>query len=75
MREMAKEKAGAEMQHTGIAVVREVLGTGKIADVQMMPAAYPSWVIMVLPPGAFLAFGLPLALVNWIDSTRSNKKG
>jgi hypothetical protein len=39
MREMAKEKAGAEMQHTGIAVVREVLGTGKIADVQMMPAA------------------------------------
>ena len=39
MREMAKEKAGAEMQYTGIAVIREVLGTGIIAGVQMMPAA------------------------------------
>jgi electron transport complex protein RnfE len=39
-----------------------------------MPAAWPSWVIMVLPPGAFLTFGLLLALVNWIDSTRSNKE-
>jgi len=60
---------------TGIAVIREVLGTGMIAGIQIMPAAWPSWVIMVLPPGAFLTFGLLLALVNWIDATRSNKKG
>ena len=60
---------------TGIAVIREVLGTGMIAGFQIMPAAWPSWVIMVLPPGAFLTFGLLLALVNWIDATRSNKKG
>jgi electron transport complex protein RnfE len=59
----------------GIAVIREVLGTGMIAGFQIMPAAWPSWVIMVLPPGAFLTFGLLLALVNWIDATRSNKKG
>ena len=60
---------------TGIAVIREVLGTGMIAGFQVMPTAWPSWVIMVLPPGAFLTFGLLLALVNWIDATRSNKKG
>ena len=58
---------------TSIAVIREILGTGMIAGVQLMPTAWPSWVIMVLPPGAFLTFGLLLALVNWIDSTRSSK--
>jgi len=60
---------------TGIAVIREILGTGMIAGLQLMPAAWPSWVIMVLPPGAFLTFGLLLALINWIDSTRSKKEG
>ena len=60
---------------TSIAVIREILGTGMIAGVQLMPTAWPSWVIMVLPPGAFLTFGLLLALVNWIDSTRSNNEG
>jgi electron transport complex protein RnfE len=60
---------------TSIAAIREILGTGMIAGVQMMPTAWPSWVIMVLPPGAFLTFGLLLALVNWIDSIRSNKEG
>jgi electron transport complex protein RnfE len=60
---------------TGIAVIREILGTGMIAGFQLMPAAWPSWVIMVLPPGAFLTFGLLLALVNWIDSVRSNNEG
>ena len=60
---------------TGIAAIREILGTGMIAGVQLLPTAWPSWVIMVLPPGAFLTFGLLLALVNWIDSVRSNNEG
>ena len=55
---------------TSIAVIREILGTGMLAGIQVMPAAWPPWVIMVLPPGAFLTFGLLLALVNWIDSVR-----
>lgn len=58
-----------------IAVVREILGTGTIAGFQVMPDAWPPWVIMVLPPGAFLTFGLLLALVNWVDAARSNNKG
>ena len=60
---------------TGIAVIREILGTGMIAGVQLLPTAWPSWVIMVLPPGAFLTFGLLLALVNWIDAIRSKNEG
>jgi len=58
---------------TSIAAVRELLGTGMLAGFQVMPSAWPQWVIMVLPPGAFLTFGLLLALVNWIDSIRSKQ--
>jgi electron transport complex protein RnfE len=57
-----------------IAVVRELLGTGMLAGIQILPATWPSWVIMVLPPGAFLTFGLLLGLVNWIDIVRSAKQ-
>ena len=57
-----------------IAVVREILGTGMLAGFRILPAGWPSWTIMVLPPGAFLTFGLLLGLVNWIDALRSRKK-
>lgn len=57
-----------------IAAVRELLGTGTLAGLQVMPVSWPSWVIMVLPPGAFLTFGLILGLVNWIDAVRSSKR-
>jgi electron transport complex protein RnfE len=56
-----------------IAVVRELLGTGALAGVPVLPAAWPQWVIMVLPPGAFLTFGLLLGLINWIQQRQSAK--
>ncbi|RTZ94816.1 MAG: electron transport complex subunit RsxE [Deltaproteobacteria bacterium] len=58
-----------------IAVIRELLGTGMLAGIQVLPAAWPSWVIMVLPPGAFLTFGLLLGLINWVDAVKSAKQG
>jgi len=53
-----------------IAVVREILGTGMLAGIRVLPADWPSWTIMVLPPGAFLTFGLLLGLVNWVSSRK-----
>jgi len=41
----------------------------------VLPESWPAWVIMVLPPGAFLTFGLLLALVNWITAAGSESKG
>jgi Na+-translocating ferredoxin:NAD+ oxidoreductase subunit E len=32
-------------------------------------------VIRVLPPGAFLTFGLLIGLMNWYESVRSPKAG
>ncbi len=56
-----------------IASVREILGTGGLFGVQILPASWPDWVIMVLPPGAFITLGLILGLVNFIDMKRSGK--
>jgi electron transport complex protein RnfE len=56
-----------------IAVVREILGTGSLAGFAVLPAAWPQWVIMVLPPGAFLTFGLLLGLVNHLQQRQSAK--
>ena len=69
----AGQALGFGLALTSIAAIREILGTGMLAGFQVMPSAWPQWVIMVLPPGAFLTFGLLLALVNWIDSVRSKK--
>ncbi len=58
-----------------IAAVREILGTGMWFGFRILPATWPDWVIMVLPPGAFLTFGLLLGLVNWIGQRRGVKEG
>jgi Na+-translocating ferredoxin:NAD+ oxidoreductase subunit E len=58
-----------------IAAVREILGTGMLFEYRVLPAAWPDWVIMVLPPGAFITLGLLLGAVNWIEISRSKKTG
>ena len=50
-----------------IAAVRELLGAGTLLDLRILPLAWPNWVIMVLPPGAFLTLGLLLGIVNQVD--------
>jgi len=67
------QSIGFGLALVSIAVVREILGTGMLAGYQILPDAWPDWVIMVLPPGAFLTFGLLMALVNWIDAIRTEK--
>ncbi len=56
---------------SSIAAVREILGTGMLFGIRVLPSAWPDWVIMVLPPGAFITLGLLLGFVNWIGIIRS----
>jgi electron transport complex protein RnfE len=58
---------------SSIAVVREILGTGMILGIPVLPAQWPDWVIMVLPPGAFFTFGILLATVNWMTQSHKNQ--
>ena len=67
------QSLGFGLALVSIAVVREILGTGMLAGYPVLPDAWPDWVIMVLPPGAFLTFGLLMALINWINAIRSGK--
>ncbi|WP_320045210.1 electron transport complex subunit RsxE [uncultured Desulfobacter sp.] len=57
-----------------IAAVREILGTGMLMGFKVLPAFWPDWVIMVLPPGAFITLGLLLGLVNFIDYKREEAR-
>jgi electron transport complex protein RnfE len=67
------QSIGFGLALSAIAAVREILGTGKFFEIPVLPAAWPDWVIMVLPPGAFLTFGLLIGLVNWYTALRASK--
>jgi electron transport complex protein RnfE len=56
---------------SSIAAIREILGTGMLFGIRVLPTVWPDWVIMVLPPGAFITLGLLLGFVNWIGIIRS----
>ena len=56
-----------------ISAVREILASGSLAGFQVMPQAWPNWVAMGLPPGAFLTLGLLLGLANWLTTRHENR--
>jgi len=67
------QSIGFGLALASVAAIRELLGTGNLFGVAILPASWPDWVIMVLPPGAFITLGLLLGLVNWIDMKKSRK--
>ena len=54
-----------------LAGVRELLSTGKIFEMQVMPDAFVPWAAMSMPVGAFLTLGLLLGLVNSITKSQT----
>lgn len=61
---------GFALAMASIATVREILGSGTWFGLRVMPASWPDWVLMVLPPGAFLTLGLLMGAANWISARR-----
>jgi electron transport complex protein RnfE len=51
-----------------ISLVRELLGSGTIAAVQVLPSAYQPIIFFVLPPGGFFVFSLFIAFNLFIKS-------
>ena len=62
---------------TLLSVIRELLGTGSIFGLSLMPETYQPMAIMTQVPGGFITLGLLLILVNGIRSAitkRSEKR-
>ncbi len=59
---------------TLLSCIRELLGSGTIFGVQIMPAAYQPMEIMLKVPGGFITLGLLLVLVNSIKKSAAAKK-
>ena len=49
---------------TSIGIVRELIGTGKIFNLQLLPKSYEGVSIFILAPGAFLVLAFLCALQN-----------
>ena len=50
-----------------LAGIREVLATGKVFEVVVMPSWFTPWAAMGMPVGAFITLGLMLGAVNIIS--------
>jgi len=50
--------------------IREILGNGTIFGILVFGASYEKFLIMILPPGAFVTLGLLLGLMNRIEMKR-----
>ncbi len=53
-----------------LAAVRELLATGKIFELKVMPDVYVPWAAFGMPVGAFVTLGLMLGLVNLVSRDR-----
>ncbi|TFH50139.1 MAG: electron transport complex subunit RsxE, partial [Methanothrix sp.] len=54
-----------------LGAVRELFGSGTLLGYAVFGAGYQPLILMILPPGAFIAMGLLLAAMNLIDANRS----
>lgn len=65
---------GFSVALTCIGAVRELLGTGKLFDVAVMPESFTPIGIFVLAPGAFFVLAVLCAIQNFVK-IRGEKKG
>lgn len=56
-----------------VATVREILGMGTWLGLPVMPASFPRFIFMVMPPGAFLSLGVLLALATAVQELRRRR--
>lgn len=55
---------GFTLALVALGMVRELLGSGTIFGLVILGKGFEPFLLMILPPGAFLALGLMLALMN-----------
>lgn len=65
---------GFTLALTLIASVREILGAGTFAGIELFGEGFQPASVMILPPGAFLTLGILLAIINSISKKIGKSK-
>ena len=65
---------GFTLALTVLGIIREILGSGSLFGIQMLPDAISPAVIMIMAPGGFIVLGILLALFNHIRSRMTQRK-
>ncbi len=63
--------AGFTLTLCVLASIREILSTGAIWEINIMPNAFVPWVAMGMPVGAFITLGLLLGLANAVTAKKT----
>lgn len=58
---------------TIMGLIREILGFGSIFGFKILGSWFTPWIVMILPPGAFLVMGTLIAIVNYISHKQSSQ--
>lgn len=69
---------GMGMGFTGALIIlgscREILGSGSIFGIRVMAQGFTNWIVMILPAGAFITFGLLVGAFNVIDGAMKKRR-
>ena len=57
-----------------LSAIREILGSGTFFGYQVMGAWFKPWIIMVLPPGTFMALGFLIGLALLIENKTKRRR-
>lgn len=57
-----------------LGVVRELLGNGTLAGIQIFGPSFEPWIIMILPGGAFFVLGGWLLFFNWLKERNKQRQ-
>lgn len=64
---------GFALALTILGAIREILGAGSVFGISLFGESFKPALIMILPPGAFLALGMMLAVFKKVTSPKKNK--
>lgn len=65
---------GFTLALTVLGIIREILGSGSLFGIQVLPDAVTPAVIMIMAPGGFIVLGILLALFNHMRSRMTQRK-
>jgi electron transport complex protein RnfE len=58
-----------------LGAVREVMGNGSVMGFDLFGAGFKPSIVMILPPGAFIALGFLMMLYNFVEERKRVKRG